>query len=149
MKFQLKQNATGDEKRNLKLTDKTKLFSTGFGISVPIESITEQKLKSAIRRIFANQTYAENAKIASDRFRDQIATPLDTAIHWVKHVAKNKGAPHLRSVAVDLPLFVYYNLDVWAFVFVSAFIIGILLKRIVSGAIRIITSVIKIKIKSA
>ncbi|XP_031634976.1 uncharacterized protein LOC116348206, partial [Contarinia nasturtii] len=50
-------------------------------------------------------------------FRDQPRTPLETGMHWVKHVAKNKGAPHLRSVAVDLPFFKLYNLDVSAFIF--------------------------------
>lgn len=59
-------------------------------------------------------SYAATAKITSDRYRDQLKTPLQTAIHWVKHVAKNKGAPHLRSAAVDLPFYVYYNLDVYA-----------------------------------
>lgn len=39
---------------------------------------------------------------------------METAVHWVKHVAKNKGAPHLRSAAVDLPFYVYYNLDLYA-----------------------------------
>lgn len=60
-------------------------------------------------------SYAEQAKLISDRYRDQPLTPLETAKHWVNHVAKNKGAPHLRSVAVDQPFYVLYNLDVWAF----------------------------------
>lgn len=67
----------------------------------------------------------EQAKIISDRYRDQPLPPLETAIHWVKHVAKNKGAPHLRSVAVDLTFYELYNLDVWAFIF-GVFMIAIL-----------------------
>lgn len=43
-------------------------------------------------------------------------TPLETGMHWVKHVAKNKGAPHLKSVAVELSFYQLYNLDVWAFI---------------------------------
>lgn len=62
-------------------------------------------------------SYTKQAQLISDRFRDQPLTPLETAIHYVKHVAKNKGAPHLRSVAVDLPFYALYNLDVWAFIF--------------------------------
>lgn len=54
----------------------------------------------------------------SERFRDQPLTPLETGMHWVKHVAKNKGAPHLKSVAVDLPFYVLYNWDVWAFILI-------------------------------
>lgn len=52
----------------------------------------------------------------SDRFRDQPLTPLETGMFWVKHVAKNKGAPHLRSIAVDLSFCQLYNLDVWIFI---------------------------------
>lgn len=63
-------------------------------------------------------SYAHRVILSSDRFRDQPLTPLETAKHWVNHVAKNKGAPHLRSVAVDLPFYALYNLDVWAFNFI-------------------------------
>lgn len=68
-------------------------------------------------------SYAEQALLISDRFRDQPLTPLETAKHWVKHIAKNKGAPHLRSVAVDLPFYKLYNLDVWAFIFAALLLI--------------------------
>lgn len=56
----------------------------------------------------------EQAKLYSDRLRDQPVTPLELAKHWVKHVAKNKGAPHLKSIAVELSFWALYNLDVWA-----------------------------------
>lgn len=82
-------------------------------------------------------SYTEKAKITSDRYRDQIATPLEIGMHWVKHVAKNKGAPHLRSVAVDLPFYALYNLDVWAFVLLavcsSGYFMVTFLKWIVSS----------------
>lgn len=46
----------------------------------------------------------------------------------MKHVAKNQGAPHLRSVAVDLPFYALYNLDVWAFLSTAA-LVGIYLSK--------------------
>lgn len=78
-------------------------------------------------------SYAAKARITSDRYKDQIKTPTEIAVHWVKHVARNKGAPHLRSAAVDLPFYVYYNLDVY---FVILAIIGLLIagmKKLISG----------------
>lgn len=63
--------------------------------------------------------YLAQAKVMSDNFRDQPRSPLAIAMHWVKHVAKNKGAPHLRSVAVELPFYALYNLDVWAFISIT------------------------------
>lgn len=83
-------------------------------------------------------SYAEQAKIISDRFRDQPLTPLETAKFWVKHVAKNKGAPHLRSVAVDLPFYKLYNLDVWAFISAICTLIYILIVKITQVLISII-----------
>lgn len=40
---------------------------------------------------------------------------METAIFWVEHVARHKGAPHLRSAAVDLPFYVYYSFDIYLF----------------------------------
>lgn len=67
----------------------------------------------------------------SDRYRDQPRTPLETGMHWVKHVAKNKGAPHLRSVAVELPFYALYNLDVWAFILIAVTLVVVLCKKFV------------------
>lgn len=97
-----------------------------------------EPIQRAIFEILAllNFSYAENVRIISDRYRDQIATPLEIGMHWVKHVAKNKGAPHLRSVAVELTFCQLYNLDVWA-VILSALLFGVYL---LLATIKIITS---------
>ncbi|XP_055304718.1 UDP-glucuronosyltransferase 1A9-like [Sitodiplosis mosellana] len=103
----------------------------GFGISIPIETLTADKISTAVRTVLSVPSYAEQAKIISDQYRDQPLTPLETGMHWVKHVTKNKGAPHLKSVAVDLPFYKLYNLDVWAFIFgVIAFCVFLLIKFI-------------------
>lgn len=61
-------------------------------------------------------SYAKTAKDLSARLHDQMNTPMETAIHWVEHVAKFKGASHLRSAGLDLTYIAYYNLDCWAFI---------------------------------
>lgn len=45
-------------------------------------------------------------------------SPLDTAIYWIEYVIRHKGAPHLRTAAVDMPLYQYLLLDVIAFLLV-------------------------------
>ncbi|XP_055303125.1 UDP-glucosyltransferase 2-like [Sitodiplosis mosellana] len=102
-----------DQSMNAQLSEQK-----GFGISIPIETLTADRISTAVRKVLSEPSYAENAKIISSRFRDQPLFPLELGMHWVKHVAKNKGAPHLRSVAVDLPFYKLYNLDVWAFIFI-------------------------------
>ena len=58
-------------------------------------------------------------------------SPMETAIHWVQHIAKYKGAPYLRSAGIDLPFHVYYNLDCWAFIiFVCSLLLFTIFKMI-------------------
>lgn len=80
--------------------------------------LNQQKMEMNSFSIYSQHifSYTKQAKINSDRFRDQPLTPLELAIYWVEYVAENKGAPHLRSVAVDLTFYKLYNLDVWAFI---------------------------------
>lgn len=100
-----------DQKMNMKMAE-----YRGFGLTVPYEELSDVRLRAAIRELLNNPKYTEQAQLASDRYRDQLKSPLETAIYWVKHVAKYKGAKHLRSVAVDMPYYIYYNVDCWAFI---------------------------------
>lgn len=56
---------------------------------------------------------------------------METAIYWVQHVAKNKGAPYLRSAAVDLPFYKYYNWDVYGFIGIIWYLMVVAMKTIV------------------
>lgn len=53
-------------------------------------------------------------EIISKQFKDRPASALETAIYWVEYVIRYRGAPHLRSIAVDLPWYQYYLIDVIA-----------------------------------
>lgn len=111
----------------------------GYGISVPYEQLTVDKLRDAIRTIFTDSrsdlflspnvhhnqctifflylicSYVKNVNYASFCYHNQIETPLNTAIYWVKHVVKHNGAHYLRSRGTQMPFYVYYNLDCMAF----------------------------------
>jgi glucuronosyltransferase len=58
--------------------------------------------------------YRENVKLLSGIFRDQPLTPLDQAVFWTEYVIRHKGAPHMRSAALDLTWYQYFLLDVIA-----------------------------------
>lgn len=53
-------------------------------------------------------------------------SPLDTAVYWTEYVIRHKGAPHLRTAAVDMPWYEYLLLDVLAAV-VSLLVAALLL----------------------
>jgi glucuronosyltransferase len=58
--------------------------------------------------------YRENAQRLSRIYRDQPLTPLEQAVYWTEYVIRHKGAPHLRSAALDLAWYQYFLLDVIA-----------------------------------
>jgi glucuronosyltransferase len=48
-------------------------------------------------------------------YNDEAMTGLEKAIWWTEYVIRHKGAKHLRSPAIDLPLYQYYLVDVISF----------------------------------
>jgi len=58
--------------------------------------------------------YAKNAKIASNRFKDRPMTPQQSVVYWTEYVIRHKGAPHLKSHALNLTWYQYLLLDVIA-----------------------------------
>jgi hypothetical protein len=59
--------------------------------------------------------FRKRAQELSVRFRDRPLPPLETAIYWVEYVARHGGGHHMRTAAVDMPLYKYLLLDVIAF----------------------------------
>jgi len=56
----------------------------------------------------------ENAKIASSIFKDRPMSPKQSVVYWTEYVIRHKGAPHLKSHALNLTWYQYYLLDVIA-----------------------------------
>lgn len=47
---------------------------------------------------------------------------LDKVIWWIEYVIRHNGAEHLRSPAVEMPLYEYFMIDVIFFLLVVVFI---------------------------
>ncbi|PSN47111.1 hypothetical protein C0J52_16000 [Blattella germanica] len=81
--------------------------------------------------------YRENAQQTSKIYKDQPLTPLETAVFWTEYVIQHKGAPHMRSAALDLSWYQYFLLDVIAVLAIASgivllvpvFILRILFKK--------------------
>ncbi|XP_067012380.2 UDP-glucosyltransferase 2 isoform X2 [Anabrus simplex] len=86
----------------------------GYAIMLELEKITTESLSWALNELFNNPRYRENVKQMSAIFRDQPQSPLEKAVYWTEYVLRHKGAPHMRSAALDLWWFQYYLLDVLA-----------------------------------
>lgn len=56
--------------------------------------------------------YTINAKIVSEIFKDRPMTPAEAIVYWTEYVVRHRGAPHLKSHALNLTWYQYYLLDV-------------------------------------
>ncbi|KAF0310199.1 UDP-glucuronosyltransferase 1-8 [Amphibalanus amphitrite] len=94
--------------------------SLGVAELLSWDELTAESLRSAMAAALS----AERLAAARHRQRlmaEQPVPPRDLAVHWVEHVMRHGGAPHLRSVGAELNFFQYYSLDV------LAFLLGVLL----------------------
>ncbi|XP_026816823.1 UDP-glucuronosyltransferase 2B2-like [Rhopalosiphum maidis] len=100
-----------DQSRNLR-----NLVDAGMAISMNLDSVTKDTFMKAILELVKNKKYIQNAKIASDRFKDRPLTPSKAVDYWTRYVIRHKGAPHLKSQALNLKWYQYFLLDVIAVV---------------------------------
>jgi len=94
----------------------------GFGLKMNIHDFTSDELFDNIREILDNATYSDNIRRRSAILRDEPLVGPRKAAHWIEHVIKH-GSTHLRSPAMDLPLYRFLMLDVIGVVCITTFAI--------------------------
>lgn len=67
--------------------------------------------------------YSKNAKIASEQFKDRPMSPEQSIVYWTEYIHRHKGAPHLKSHALNLAWYQYFLLDVIATILICISII--------------------------
>ncbi|GLH07822.1 UDP-glucuronosyltransferase [Gryllus bimaculatus] len=90
------------------------LQERGAGRVVFYKDLGEDSLLAALAAVLDDPSYRENARRLSEQFRDRPQAPLETAVWWTEYVMRHRGAPHLRSAAVDLTWPQLWLLDVGA-----------------------------------
>ncbi|XP_060879301.1 UDP-glucosyltransferase 2-like [Metopolophium dirhodum] len=118
-----------DQPRNI-----DNLVNAGMAIGMDLLSVTEDTLLTAILETVNNDRYQKNAKITSERFKDRPMSTAESVVYWTEYVIRHKGAPHLKSHALNLTWYQYFLVDVistFLFIaFVVLFIISYSLKII-------------------
>lgn len=88
----------------------------------------------------SHSRYKEKAYKLRDIFLDRPMRPVDLGVYWIEYVLRHKGAPHLRSPALDLSLSQYLLLDVIALSIATAvmtyFILYILFRYLCTRCIK-------------
>lgn len=93
-----------------------KINSAGIGIRIYLKDVTKETVLDAIHKIMENSSYKENMKEYSKVFREHRATSLEKTLWWLEYVIRHRGAPHLRSAALDLHWWQLLLLDVVGFI---------------------------------
>ncbi|XP_013182021.1 PREDICTED: UDP-glucuronosyltransferase 2B31-like [Papilio xuthus] len=97
----------GDQFVNIDL-----VVQRGYGLRVDFSDNLPARLQEALREILNNPSYRENAKQASQVFRERLAGPHQALSHWVRLVTRTRGAPHLQPPARHMSTFVWLHLDI-------------------------------------
>nr|QGA73344.1 UDP-glucuronosyltransferase 40Q2 [Spodoptera frugiperda] len=102
----------------------------GFALEVPLAYDTPAKLEVAIKEILSNPKYREKVKELSFIYHHRETKPGKTLVHWVEHVIQTKGAPHLQSPALHVPLYQKLYLDLVALIILGLMIVKRVLKAL-------------------
>ena len=94
----------------------------GFGLQMNIHNFTSAELFANIQEMLNNKTYSDAIKHSSATLRDEPLVGPKKAAHWIEHVIKYSSA-HIRSPAMNLPLYRFIMLDVLAIFVVMIFAI--------------------------
>ena len=99
---------TGDQQSN-----SIQAQSRGFGLVLDKLTMTESDLYNALTEIINNKKYSENIKKCSEIMKS-MPSSHETTVFWVNHILRF-GGEHLRSPAIDMPMYQILMLDVFAF----------------------------------
>ncbi|KAM3962157.1 UDP-glucosyltransferase 2-like isoform 2-T2 [Aphomia sociella] len=100
-------------------------------------------LKIAIEDVLKNPRYKEKAKEYSMMYHHRVAPPGDELIHWVEHVVRTRGAPHLHSPMLEVPLYQRLYLDLMAFISVAV----LFFIKVVNYIFKVVNKYINVKKK--
>lgn len=99
----------GDQFRNAKRAQ-----LNGYAKHIDFNTLNTETLVNAIREMTTNKSYLNRAREISAVFNDNLVHPMDETVFWIEHVAKFRGAKHLKSHAANMNWFHYLLLDVFA-----------------------------------
>lgn len=103
----------GDQRRN-----SAKAVQQGYARAVKFSELTSQILLKNIEILLEDKSYKQKAVEISKKFRDNPLDPMEEALYWIDYVIRHKGAEHLKSKAVYMPLYRYFLLDVFVVYFI-------------------------------
>ncbi|XP_049885625.1 UDP-glucosyltransferase 2-like [Pectinophora gossypiella] len=102
----------------------------GIAKRVDLTNKLPEDLKVAIEEILGDPKYSQTVKELSMIYHDRPATPGAELVHWVEHVVRTRGAPHLRSPALHVPWYQKMYLDLAGLIIVSLMLLKHIIRRL-------------------
>ncbi|KAF2898602.1 hypothetical protein ILUMI_07578 [Ignelater luminosus] len=115
----------GDQNTNVQ-----RIVDKGMGLSLNYNTLDKETFRKTILEIMNNPKYRTKVKALAELAKDLPISGLERAIWWTEYVIRHKGAKHLRSPALDLPLYQYFLLDVIGFCVLAVLLIGYVLFKL-------------------
>ncbi|KAK5643186.1 hypothetical protein RI129_007031 [Pyrocoelia pectoralis] len=109
----------------------------GGGIYLSYENLSEEAIYDALTTVL-DPKFNMKAKELSVRFKDRPLPPLKTVNYWIEYVIRHKGASHLKTAAVRMPLYKYLLLDVVAFLLLVMLIFMFFVYYVTKTVLRIL-----------
>ncbi|KAF5269282.1 hypothetical protein FQR65_LT02583 [Abscondita terminalis] len=116
-----------------------KMEGKGMGLSVDYKTLNKDDFKSKIMEVITNPKYKKKVIEIGTLIQDQPMTGLEKVVWWTEYVLRHKGAKHLRSPFLDLPIYQLLLLDVLFVVTVFIISLIILIWTIFKCACRLIS----------
>ncbi|XP_052744249.1 uncharacterized protein LOC112049418 [Bicyclus anynana] len=76
-----------------------KAVKKGYAQKVDLSYSMAADIELAIIKLLDDSSYTKRVKELSQIYHDRPVPPARELVHWVEHVVKTRGAPHLRSPA--------------------------------------------------
>ncbi|KAL4706382.1 hypothetical protein ACJJTC_018481 [Scirpophaga incertulas] len=102
----------------------------GFATKVDLDFNMVEDLRVAITEMINNPSFTKRVKELSFIYHHRPVSPGAELVHWVEHVVKTQGAPHLRSPALDVPFYQKTYLDLAAVLLATIYVVFATLKFI-------------------
>lgn len=114
-----------DQHRNL-----YKSVRAEVALKVDFQTLTIEKLKTAIREVLNNPKFAKNMKVRSARFQDQPEKPLERAIWWSEFIIRNPQPTHLRPAEFNFGLLGSHFWDIQVLIVLVFVLLVSIVKRL-------------------
>jgi len=109
--------------------------SLGIAERLDHTELTKDNVLASIRKLTATDEYRVRAKQVAARYSDRPFTAAEEAVWWTEYVIRHRGAPHLRPLGADLPLYQYLLLDVVAVVLGAVIAVLLVLRALVRAVL--------------